>query len=399
MGPWRGGSEVWRGSFERLSRLGSAATDIVLSWTLCCCHVSAIASVPAKHVHTLHTPRTTAAQHAAAAALQHYIHPAPPTSIHPAAAALQHYIHPAPPTSIHPAAAALQHYIHPAPPTCIHPTAAALQHYIHPAPPPRSAAGNPNVPCMLPCTPRSQVCNRCVRRFDHHCPAVGNCIGEGNQRIFVLYLWMVFACQLGIIPACAAFMRQLHVAEAGGSGALLPALLYASDGHHHGLLLMMVLHCVLVFPGGYLALRGAFCAASNLTVSELIKRRTLPYLNHELAGYCNRFDRGSLANCYQFWATPSVDWWGEYMRGDRDMVARGVTLTTVLSPGVLLRWLDVYATKRRAAEQQWEHKRMHSALTSLGIDADSAQRSVQVSAAASGTAPPAPRPCCNHTHD
>lgn len=33
-----------------------------------------------------------------------------------------------------------------------------------------------------------QVCKRCVRRFDHHCPWMENCVGERNHRWFIVYL-------------------------------------------------------------------------------------------------------------------------------------------------------------------------------------------------------------------
>lgn len=33
-----------------------------------------------------------------------------------------------------------------------------------------------------------QTCQHCVRRYDHHCPWIENCVGERNHRWFVFYL-------------------------------------------------------------------------------------------------------------------------------------------------------------------------------------------------------------------
>jgi len=49
-----------------------------------------------------------------------------------------------------------------------------------------------------------RVCRRCVMDMDHHCPFIGNCVGAGNRREFVLFLFWTACSMLYVVGVSGA---------------------------------------------------------------------------------------------------------------------------------------------------------------------------------------------------
>ena len=68
--------------------------------------------------------------------------------------------------------------------------------------------------CKVIRTPRCRhcnLCNRCVDRFDHHCPWVNNCIGNGNYALFYSFVTcQAFTLLFNSIICCRYFKLEYY---------------------------------------------------------------------------------------------------------------------------------------------------------------------------------------------
>ena len=91
------------------------------------------------------------------------------------------------------------------------------------------------------------VC-RCVDRFDHHCPAICNCVGKGNQRAYTAWLTTLLLAQILFLHLSCLFCSRLaqhHWNAAGEHGRggftdVLPGLSLVFKLHPGKVLLILI---------------------------------------------------------------------------------------------------------------------------------------------------------------
>ncbi|KAM6430930.1 palmitoyltransferase ZDHHC12 isoform 2-T2 [Liasis olivaceus] len=181
----------------------------------------------------------------------------------------------------------------------------------------QNAAGSPQGPnvrlrrcgyCMVkPLRAKHcQSCHHCVRRYDHHCPWIENCIGERNHPLFVLYLGV----QLAVL------LWALQVAWSG-----LNFQPFSWTWLQSNLLLLLSLLLIIVCTVVVMLLLAShlYLVSCNTTTWEFMSRHRISYLKH--CKVENPFDQGVFLNLWRFFcACRLVAWEKLYPPEESDLV-------------------------------------------------------------------------------
>ncbi|XP_028571561.2 palmitoyltransferase ZDHHC12 [Podarcis muralis] len=139
-----------------------------------------------------------------------------------------------------------------------------------------------------------QACRHCVRRYDHHCPWIYNCVGERNHPFFVAYLAVQLVVLLWALPVAWSGLDFEHPSWAW---------------FQYNLLLLLSFLVVAIFTVVMILLLGChlYLASHNTTTWEFMSRHRISYLRD--CEVENPFDRGIFLNLWQFFCACRLIAW------------------------------------------------------------------------------------------
>ncbi|KAJ7568087.1 hypothetical protein O6H91_01G018400 [Diphasiastrum complanatum] len=138
--------------------------------------------------------------------------------------------------------------------------------------------------CMLYRPPRCShcsICNNCVERFDHHCPWVGQCIGQRNYRFFFM-----FVCSTTLLCIYVFAMSALYIKILMDD---TPCTVWRAMGKSPASVILMAYTFIAVWFVGGLTVFHLYLISTNQTTYENFRYRYDDKVNPYNVGVFNNF--------------------------------------------------------------------------------------------------------------
>jgi len=116
-------------------------------------------------------------------------------------------------------------------------------------------------------------CGRCVRRLDHHCPWIDNCVGLGNRRTFFCFLVVLFVTLISFYYTASVYVVAI-ISPGGGrvAKAILARWRTLFEPRHLLVLLVCAFDFVWLYFVAGLIVRHTTYMCVNITTYEVLVR-------------------------------------------------------------------------------------------------------------------------------